>query len=90
MDGLTRALAFDWARNNIRVICVAPGYVESDATKDAIADPKVRDWILKRVPLRRIGKPGEIGELVAFLVSDQASFITGETYYIDGGQRMAI
>ena len=89
LDGLTRALAFEWARDNIRVVCVAPGYVESDTTADAFADPEVRKAALKRVPLRRFARPEEVGDLVAFLASERAGFITGETYYQDGGQRMA-
>jgi len=90
VEGLTRSLAQDWARHNIRVLCVAPGYVESGVSKDALADAATRDWIIKRIPLRRVAKSEEIGEFVAFLASDAASFCTGETYYVDGGQRSAI
>lgn len=90
IDGLTRALAYDWAGDNIRVLCVAPGYVRSDISKDVLADERKRDWVLRRIPLRRVAEPGEIAEFVAFLASDAAGFCTGETYYVDGGQRMAI
>lgn len=90
IDGLTRALAYDWARDNIRVLCVAPGYVLSDISKDALADAATREWILSRIPMRRVGKPEEVGEFVAFLASDKAGYATGETYYLDGGQRSAI
>lgn len=90
IDGLTRALAYDWAGDNIRVLCVAPGYVRSDISKEALADERTRDWILRRIPLRRVAEPEEIAEFVAFLASDAAGFCTGETYYVDGGQRMAI
>jgi len=90
IDGLTKALAYDWARDRIRVLCVAPGYVESDISKDVLADSSKRDWILRRIPLHRVAQPAEIGEFVAFLASDAASFCTGETYYVDGGQRIAI
>lgn len=90
IDGLTRALAYDWAKDKIRVLCVAPGYVESDISKEVLADVTKRDWVLRRIPLHRVAKPGEIAEFVAFLVSDAASFCTGETYYVDGGQRIAI
>ncbi len=88
-DGLTHALAYEWARDKIRVVCVAPGYVRTDFSKDVLADERVRDSILQRIPLRRIGEPNEIAEFVAFLASDAAGFCTGETYYIDGGQRTA-
>jgi 3-oxoacyl-[acyl-carrier protein] reductase len=90
IDGLTRALAYDWASDNIRVLCVAPGYVKSDISRDVLADERKRDWVLRRIPLRRVAEPEEIAEFVAFLASDAASFCTGETYYVDGGQRMAI
>lgn len=90
IDGLTRALAYDWGGDNIRVVCVAPGYVRSDISKDVLADERKLDWVLRRIPLRRVAEPEEIGEFVAFLASDAAAFCTGETYYVDGGQRMAI
>lgn len=90
VDGLTRALAYDWAGDGIRVMCVAPGYVRSEISREALADERKRDWVLRRIPLRRVAEPDEIGEFVAFLVSDSAAFCTGETYYVDGGQRMAI
>ena len=90
IDGLTRALAYDWAGDNIRVLCVAPGYVKSDISKDVLADERKRDWVLRRIPLRRVAEPEEIAEFVAFLASDAAGFCTGETYYVDGGQRTAI
>lgn len=90
IDGLTRALAYDWAKDKIRVLCVAPGYVESDISKEVLADVTKRDWVLRRIPQHRVAKPGEIAEFVAFLASDAASFCTGETYYVDGGQRIAI
>lgn len=90
LEGLTRALALDWARDKIRVVCMAPGYVESDISKDILANESSRDWILKRIPLRRVAKPEEVGDFVAFLASPKASFATGEIFYLDGGQRMAI
>lgn len=90
IDGLTRSLAFEWARDNIRVLCVAPGYVESDISKEVLNDAATRAWIIKRIPQRRVAKPEEIGAFVAFMASEQASFATGETYYVDGGQRMSI
>jgi NAD(P)-dependent dehydrogenase (short-subunit alcohol dehydrogenase family) len=90
VSGLTRSLAYDWAADGIRVLCVAPGYVQSDLASRALADERTREWILRRIPQRRIAQPEEIGSFVAFLASDEARFCTGETYYVDGGQRMAI
>jgi NAD(P)-dependent dehydrogenase (short-subunit alcohol dehydrogenase family) len=89
IEGLTRALAQDWARDNIRVLCIAPGYVESDISKDVLANEAAADMIRKRIPMRRVAKPDEIGAFTAFFATDAAAFCTGEVYYIDGGQRMA-
>lgn len=89
IEGLTRALAQDWARDRIRVICVAPGYVESDISRDVLADSVTADAIKKRIPMRRVAKPDEIAAFVAFFASDAAAFCTGEVHHIDGGQRMA-
>lgn len=90
VEGLTRALAAEWARDGIRVVCVAPGYIVSEISRGALDDPELSRRIVSRIPLRRVGQPAEIGELVAFLVSEKAAFITGETFVIDGGQRMSI
>ena len=90
VEGLTRSLAYDWAEAGIRVLCVAPGYVRSDLLKEVVADPRKLDWITRRIPLGRLGEPREIAEFVAFLASDAARYCTGETYYVDGGQRGAI
>lgn len=90
VSGLTRALAAEWARDRIRVVCVAPGYVFSDISKKALENANLSRRILERIPLRRVGRAQEIGELVAFLVSKRAAFITGETIVVDGGQRMSV
>jgi 3-oxoacyl-[acyl-carrier protein] reductase len=68
---------------------VAPGYVESDISRDVLADSVTADAIKKRIPMRRVAKPDEIAAFVAFFASDAAAFCTGEVHHIDGGQRMA-
>jgi NAD(P)-dependent dehydrogenase (short-subunit alcohol dehydrogenase family) len=87
--GLTRNLALDEARHGIRVNAVCPGFVETRLVVDwleAQPDPiAARREVLDAHPLGRIGKPEEIASLVAFLVSDEASFITGASVLIDGG-----
>ncbi len=90
IEGLTRALAAEWARDRIRVVSVGPGYVRSDISAAALDNPELEKRILARIPLRRIGEPEEIGDFVAFLASAKAGFITGETFVIDGGQRMHV
>lgn len=90
IEGMTRALALEWARDRIRVLCVAPGYVEAGVSAGALASDAARTWILERIPQRRLAHPAEIAAFVAFLASPAASFATGETYYIDGGLRCAL
>ncbi|MCC6611778.1 MAG: SDR family oxidoreductase [Burkholderiales bacterium] len=90
IEGLTRALAAEWARDGIRVVCVAPGYIVSEISREVLDNQELSSRIVSRIPLRRVGQPMEVGELVAFLVSEKAAYITGETIAIDGGQRMSI
>jgi len=86
IGGLTRTLAVEWARDGIRVNAVAPGYVESAMTDGLLAAGQLNlDPILDRTPMRRLAKPGEISSAIAFLSSPEASYITGQTLFVDGG-----
>ena len=83
---MTQTLAVEWARHNIRVNAVAPGPIESPgAAKQLWNTPAAVERIRKMVPLQRWGEPSDVANAVAFLASDGASFITGETLTIDGG-----
>src|SRR5688572_29930391 len=83
---LTQTLAVEWAPHRIRVNAVAPGPVESPgAAKQLWDSQEAVDRITQSVPLRRWGKPEEIADSVAFLVSDHAGYITGEVLTVDGG-----
>ena len=87
--GLTRSLAVEWARHGIQVNCLAPGYVNTDIPREAMADEKTRALFLSKIPARRIGEPEEVGALAVYLASPASDFMTGQTVYLDGGQTMA-
>ena len=78
--GATKALAQECAGRNVTVNAVAPGYIESDMTKNLPVDE-----LKKLIPMKRFGRPEEVAELVGFLISDAASYITGEVISISGG-----
>ena len=81
--GLTKSTAIEYAQDGIRVNCVNPGYVATPMTKETIEERGAE--ILAKVPMRRMGVPGEIAEAVAWMCSDKASFMTGASHVIDGG-----
>ncbi len=83
---LTRTLAVEWARHNIQVNAIAPGWFVTPMNADAFADAKTRERLLREVPARRTGRPEELGPLVVYLASPASDFMTGETVFIDGGQ----
>ena len=80
MSICTKALAQEVAPRNVTVNAVAPGFIETDMTKDL-----PQDQLKEMVPMKRFGKPEEVAELVGFLCSDNASYITGEVISINGG-----
>ncbi len=86
MIGFTKALAMESAAKGITVNCVAPGYTSTEMV--AAVPPAVLEKIVGGIPVGRLGTPEEIAEVTAFLVSDNASFITGATIAINGGQHM--
>jgi 3-oxoacyl-[acyl-carrier protein] reductase len=84
----TRSMAVTLAPD-IRVNAVAPGYVKTNMTRSRLSDEKFLSGILSRTPMKRLGTPEEIAKFVLFLLSEDSSFITGETILIDGGITLA-
>ncbi len=81
--GFTKSLAKEVASRGIRVNSVAPGYITTDMTQKI--PEKVKEVLIKSIPMRREGEPSEIADTVLFLVSDMASYITGTTVHVNGG-----
>jgi NAD(P)-dependent dehydrogenase (short-subunit alcohol dehydrogenase family) len=83
---LTRTLALELARYNIRVNAIAPGYVYTEMNQAAFDDPEIGAKLRKRIPLRRPGQVEEIAPLAIYLASDAGDFATGEIFYVSGGE----
>tara|TARA_B100000674_G_scaffold496741_1_gene527919 strand:+ start:266 stop:982 length:717 start_codon:yes stop_codon:yes gene_type:complete len=86
LNGFTRSLAKEVGSRNITVNCIAPGFIDTDMTSYLNDNEKME--ILKKIPLNKFGKPEDISKLAMFLISDEASYITGQTISIDGGLLM--
>ena len=86
IEAMSRSLARELGSRNINVNCVAPGFIETDMTKEISAGNE--DFLASQIPLGRLGKPNEIAEVVNFLASNQANYITGQTIHVNGGLYM--
>jgi 3-oxoacyl-[acyl-carrier protein] reductase len=88
MIGLTKTLAREFAGRNVTVNAVAPGFIKTDMTTDFVNNPEASAKILEAVPLKRFGEAADIAHMTAYLCSDQASYITGQVFTVDGGMAM--
>jgi 2-hydroxycyclohexanecarboxyl-CoA dehydrogenase len=84
----TKSLAREMARHQVRVNCVCPGPTDT-ALFASFAGPRLREALTKAIPFRRIGQPADVANVVAFLASDEASFVTGQTVSVSGGLTMS-
>jgi len=85
--GMSKSLAIEYAKKNITINCVSPGFIQSNMTLN-IAE-KVKMYLTSRIPMGRLGTGEDVSNCVAFLSSSQASYITGETIHVNGGMYMA-
>ncbi|MEU6407854.1 SDR family oxidoreductase [Microbispora sp. NPDC046933] len=88
LDQLVKVMAREWAAGSVTVNAVAPGYTETELTRDYLAKPGMREEMIRLVPAGRLGQPEDVVGAVLFLLSPRASFITGQVLYIDGGRTL--
>jgi citronellol/citronellal dehydrogenase len=86
VENMTKTLAVEWAEHNVQVNAVAPGVIKTSGTDQY--PPELLEMSRVRTPMKRIGTAEEVAELVVYLASDAAWFVTGETWYIDGGAHL--
>lgn len=86
LNMFTRCLATEWAPYNICVNAIGPGSVLTELNAPVLSDPERKKFIVERIPIGRVGETREIGLLVLYLASEASNWVTGQTFYIDGGQ----
>ena len=88
MIGLTKTLAREFASRSVTVNAVAPGFIKTDMTTDFVNNPEIAARVLEAVPLKRFGEAADIACMTAYLCSEQAGYITGQVFNVDGGMAM--
>nr|PZN84094.1 MAG: hypothetical protein DIU54_12360 [Acidobacteriota bacterium] len=85
LEALTRNMSAEMTPLGIRVNCVHPGLIETDMTQWVMKDPEILPQVLAQISMGRAGQPREVGHVVAFVASDEASYLTGQSFHVDGG-----
>ena len=88
IEMMTKTMALELAKKNIRANLVAPGAIDTDMNKTLRENKEELQKVLKQIPIDRVGNPDEVGNVVEFLASEKASYITGTTIYVDGGMTL--
>jgi len=84
--GMAKVMAVEWAKYRVNVNCIAPGVIKTSMTMKAFSDPEKHRELVSKVPMGRLGEPGDLIGAVIFLASEASDYITGQTIYIDGGR----
>jgi 3-oxoacyl-[acyl-carrier protein] reductase len=92
LQGMTKTLAIELGPFNVNVNCVAPGFIATDMTRQTaerigVSFEQFSDAVAEQVPLRRVGQPEDVASTIAFLCSDDASYVSGQVIYVAGGPR---
>jgi NAD(P)-dependent dehydrogenase (short-subunit alcohol dehydrogenase family) len=88
LAALTRSLAHEWASYNVTVNAISPGHFHTEMSAEMHENPKSREWMMKRIPMRREGELHEVGAVALYLASELGGYITGQEIFIDGGETL--
>ncbi|MDO8664543.1 MAG: SDR family oxidoreductase, partial [Candidatus Liptonbacteria bacterium] len=86
ITGMTESLAAEWASLGININAIGPGAIDTHMSRKVwLSKEDMQTFLDERIPLKRIGRPEEVSAMVVFLASEEASYVTGSTFYVDGG-----
>jgi 2-dehydro-3-deoxy-D-gluconate 5-dehydrogenase len=86
LAGLTRSMAVEWSQFHVRTNAIAPGYCRTELTEKLFQDPQKSEWVMGRIPMKRLAEPeNDLGYVAVFLASDASAYVNGQVIYVDGG-----